>query len=238
MQSSVSRSAPRRDLWSDRCPSARLRKVRTEEIHLLARQTIHLDGVTAHRTDLLAPSDICDRDGVRVLRPARLVCDLSSHLDEAALESVLEQMLERRLVSLTTVRAAARRYYAPGRAGSIRLARVLDSRDVWLRPVESDLELRVWRALANRGVTCERQYPIELDSGAKIRVDLALPSIRLAIEVDHVTWHGGRLDMQRDKRRDRELARMGWTSVRVTDADVTSRFDSTIDDLIEIARRC
>ena len=66
---------------------------------------------------------------------------------------------------------------------------------------------------------------------------MAMPELRLGIEVDHVTWHGGRLDVERDKRRDRDLARLGWQVVRVTDGDVEHRLAATVDDLIAIARR-
>jgi very-short-patch-repair endonuclease len=69
-------------------------------------------------------------------------------------------------------------------------------------------------------------------------LDLADASLRLGVEVDHVTWHGGRLDAQRDKRRDRQLARLGWTVVRVTDDDVTRRLDEAVQHIIDIAALC
>jgi very-short-patch-repair endonuclease len=215
-----------------------LRKVHTDEVHVLSRRAIRLDGVTAHRTDLLGPDDAVVRDSIRLLRPARLLCDLAGHLDDFALESVLEQMLERRMLSIQSARAAAKRFVAPGRPGSLRLGRVLDARPDWLKPTESDLELRMWRALSGRGLEVERQYPVVLDSGRKVRLDLAIPAIMLAIEVDHATWHGGRLDAQRDKRRDRELTRLGWTSTRVTDADIEERYEATVRDVLAIVARC
>jgi very-short-patch-repair endonuclease len=186
---------------------------------------------------LLGPDDAVVRDAIRLLRPARLLCDLAGHLDDMALESVLEQMLDRRMLSIQSARAAAKRFVAPGRPGSLRLGRVLDSRPDWLKPAESDLELRMWRALSGRGLEVERQYPVLLDTGRKVRLDIAIPTIMLAIEVDHATWHGGRLDAQRDKRRDRELTRLGWTSTRVTDADIEERFEATVGDVLAIVER-
>jgi very-short-patch-repair endonuclease len=215
-----------------------LRKVYTDEIHVIARHAIHLEGVTAHRTDLLGPGDSIVRNGIRTLRPARLLCDLASHLDESNLESVLEQMLDRGMLSIQSARSAAKRFVAPGRPGSLRIGRVLDGRADWLKPADSDLELRVWRSLSARGIRLGRQHPVLLDSGVTVHLDLAAPEILFAVEVDHVTWHGGRLDAQRDKRRDRELARLGWTVVRVTDEDIRVRFDETINELVDIATRC
>lgn len=215
-----------------------LRKVFTEEIHVIAREAVHLAGVTAHRTELLGRADIETRGGLRVLRPGRLLCDLAAHLDEAALESVLEQMLDRRLLGIRAARSAAKQFIAPGRPGSRRLARVLESRSSWLKPVDSDLELRVWRALDARGLRLVRQYPVLLDSGVTVHLDLAQPEIRFGVEIDHITWHGGRLDVQRDKQRDRELMTIGWVVSRVTDEDVSIRLHATVDQLIEIAAHC
>lgn len=212
-----------------------LRKVRTDEVHLIARRGFNLDGVAAHRTDLLGPGDIVQQDGCAVLRPSRLLCDLAWHLGEAELESVYEQMLDRGLVSVALARAAARRFVAPGRPGSVRLVRVLDARAAWLRPVDSDYELVLFRALAERGLRLDRQVRIVLDTGVAIHVDLGDPLSRFGIEVDHVTYHGGRLDVQADKRRDREVARLGWTISRVTDDDINNRLMETVDQLIDIA---
>ena len=215
-----------------------LRKVFSDDVHIIARHAIHLEAVAAHRTNVLGEHDITVRDGLRVLRPVRLFCDLAWHLDDASLESVYEQMLDRRMISVEAARAAARRFVASGRPGSVRLARVLDARPDWLKPVDSDLELQLWRALAATGLQLTRQVPVALDSGTSVHLDLADESIRFGVEVDHVTWHGGRLDAQRDKRRDRELTRLGWTVSRVSDEDVSIRLSETCDQLVDIARVC
>jgi very-short-patch-repair endonuclease len=215
-----------------------LRKVFTDDVHLIARRTVKLSGVATHKTDLLGSFDVTERHGFRLLRPGRLFCDLAWHLDESSLESVLEQMLDRGLLSIAGARAAARRFVARGRPGSVRLVRVLDSRPDWLQPVDSDLELRLWRALGRQGLHLERQYPVLLDSGVTVHLDLADPQAHFGVEVDHVTWHGGRLDTQRDKRRDRELARLGWTVSRVTDDDVDRRLAETVLQILDVAAAC
>lgn len=211
-----------------------LRKVFTEDVHLLARRSIDLRGVHPHRTDLLSRGDVQTRFGLRLLRPGRLLCDLAWHLDNLTLESVFEQMLERRLLDPAGARSAARRFTARGRPGSRRLGEVLESRVEWLRPAESDLELVLWRALDGAGVRLARQVVVTIDTGPPVRLDLADPELRFGIEVDHVTWHGGRLDVEADKRRDRHLLRVGWRVSRVTDEDVTNRLMSTVAELIAI----
>ena len=214
-----------------------LRKVHTDDVHLLSLANVKLEGVHTHRTDLLTPSDWTLIDGLRCLRPGRLLCDLGWVLDDAALESVLEQMIDRGMLSIGAARRHARRFAAPGRSGSVRLARVLESRPTWLRPADSDLELVLWRALSAAGVAMERQYRVDLDGGGSIVLDLACPTCRLGVEVDHVTWHGGRLDSQRDKRRDRAAARVGWSVLRVTDGDIGDRLAAVVDDIAAVHRR-
>jgi very-short-patch-repair endonuclease len=208
---------------------------RPNDIHVLSQRTIHLADVVAHRTNLLTELDVRQHGLCRVLRPARLVCDLAAYLDDDNLESVIEQMLERRLVQLLALRDVARQFVACGRNGSSRIARVLDKRPSWRRPVDSDLERRLLNGLTRAGLPVMTQYRLMLDSGREIILDLAQPEIRFGIEVDHTSWHGGRLESQRDKARDREAMRVGWQIARVTDDDIERRLAGTVDQLVTIA---
>lgn len=211
-----------------------LRTVWTDDVHIVARRAIRLRGVHAHRTDLLRSGDSMERFGVRLLAPARLLCDLARFLDEADLESVFEQMLDRQIITVTSARSTARRFCRPGRPGSREIARLLDGRPEWLKPVGSDLELRVWRALTKAGHVLERQVDVEVEEGRRVRLDLAHRECRVGIEVDHTFFHEGRLDAQGDKRRDRLLTTLGWTIVRITDEDVDRRFSATIAELVRL----
>jgi very-short-patch-repair endonuclease len=212
-----------------------VRKVWTNDVHVISKSTVLLLGVVAHRSTFLTQADVHERGPLRLLRPARLVCDLASFLDDDDLESVIEQMLDRRMLQLSTARGLARDFCRSGRDGSARLARVLDSRPNWRRPVDSDLELHLLKATQRRGLDLIPQFHVVLDSGREVSLDLAAPAIKFGIEVDHVTWHGGRLETQRDKVRDRELMRVGWTVARVTDEDIAHRLDETVRQLIDIA---
>lgn len=214
-----------------------LRKCTTDDIHVISSRAILVDGIHGHRSNYLLPSDSVERGPLRLLRPARLVCDLAIYLSDADLESVIEQVLERKMTTLPTLRAIADGFIVSGRNGSRRLARVLNSRADWSKPPESDLELRVLRGLAARGVHLVPQFTVELDGGRRVRLDMADPTIRFAVEVDHATWHSDRVQVQRDKQRDRALIRLGWTVPRVTDVDVEHRFAATIDELVAVAER-
>jgi very-short-patch-repair endonuclease len=113
----------------------------------------------------------------------------------------------------------------------------MSKRADWQKPAGSGLELRVLRALEQRGVVLVRQYALELADGSTIHPDGADPSIKWALEIDHVTWHGGRLDAQYDKTRDRAARLVGWQVERVTDQELAENFDAVIDQLVALHRQ-
>ena len=76
-----------------------------------------------------------------------------------------------------------------------------------------------------------------LEDGTTIHPDLAWPDVSLYVEVDHLSWHGGRLENVYDRRRDRQVARLGATVLRVTDVDLDRRLDATVDDIARVFRR-
>ena len=215
-----------------------LRRMPTGLVHVMARTArTQLADVVMHRTTMLGHIDWMRRDdGIRLLRPVRLAADLARFLDDHDLESVIEQMIDRGLVSVPALHACGRRLAACGRDGHRRFARVLDARPTWNKPKDSNLEVRLFRALASRGVVLETQVRIDLGGGHWLHLDGADRSRRFGIEVDHVTWHGGRLATQRDKWRDRQLMRIGWLVARVTDEDVDQRLATTVNELCEIYR--
>jgi hypothetical protein len=193
------------------------------------------NGVILRRTNVLAPEDVTVRgDGIRVASPSRAWFDCARDLDDARFERLTEWVLDHH-ASVPTLWRMRRRLDHRGRPGLARVNRVLSQRSAWQRPAGSGIELRVLRALERAGVgPIVRQHPLRLPDGVVIHPDGALPNLRWAVEVDHVTWHGGRLDAQRDKGRDRKLRRIGWQVDRVTDTEVRDSFDSTIVELLEL----
>ena len=192
-----------------------------------------LPGVVIHRTHRIDAVDIVERsDGIRVTSPPRTVFDLAGMLSDTALESIVEQVIHDGLATIPTLMATGRRLRQRGRNGSARYGRVLGSRPAWLKPVESDLELVVERAIVDAGLPRPlRQHDIRLPGGNQIRVDFYWSPERVVLEIDHVTWHGGKLDLTADKRRDRQLRRLGIDTIRATDEDVRHGLSALLEDL-------
>ena len=178
------------------------------------------------------------RGGIVLTAPPRTVSDLASVLDATALESVIEQGLDLRMFGVPTLWVVARRLARRGRAGSGTFVEVLAAREAWRAPVGSHDELILEGALVAAGVPRpQRQWPVTLPNGKDVHPDLAWPDLRLAIEVDHVTWHGGRLDSTYDKWRDRQLRLLGWEVDRVTDEDIRRRRATTVREVAALHRR-
>ncbi len=193
--------------------------------------------VELQRSNVLDDTDRVARpDGIVVASPPRAWFDCARHIDDQRFEMLTEWVLDHH-ASVPTLWGLRRRLAARGRPGLARVNRVLSQREAWQRPAGSGLEHRTIQALERAGVRgIVRQHPIKLYNGVVIHPDGALPDMKWALEIDHATWHGGRLDAQRDKSRDRTLRRVGWQVDRVTDVELNQHFDRTIHELAQIVR--
>jgi hypothetical protein len=183
---------------------------------------------------VLDEEDLVQRDdGITLASPPRAWFDCARDVDDERFERLTEWVLDNH-TTLPTLWRTARRLQARGRPGLARVKRIMSKRADWQKPAGSGLELRVLRALEDRGVVLVRQYALHLSDGTTIHPDGADPTIRWALEIDHVTWHGGRLDAQYDKHRDRAARLVGWQVERVTDQELAENFDAVIDQLVAL----
>jgi very-short-patch-repair endonuclease len=192
-------------------------------------------GVTLRRTNQLINEDVVIRpDGIRVASPPRAWFDCAVHLDDEHFEMLTEHVLDRHCQTPTLWRLT-RRLEARGRRGLGRVRRVLSARSVWQKPADSGLELKVLKALQRSGVPeLVRQHPIRLANNTTVHTDGAVPDIRWAVEIDHVTWHGGRFEAQYDKTRDRAARQVGWQVERITDQALRDDFAKEIASVVEM----
>jgi very-short-patch-repair endonuclease len=200
--------------------------------------------VLLRRCNAMEPIDIVLRDdGIRVVSPPRLAFDLAATVSELDLESAIEQIIDERWCTAPTLISTGRRLYHPARPGSTEFIRVMGRRPIWMKPADSHHEVVVHDALRRANVRgLVRQHRLDLPDGWSIHADLAQPTLRWAIPIDHITWHGGRIAGQRDKQNDRQATRLGWTVSRVTDEEIDEHLPSTIADLVaiyeQLSRRC
>jgi hypothetical protein len=211
-----------------------------QRLHVLFPGRAHrtIPGAIVHRCRRIDRVDIIERpDGIRVTTPPRTCFDLAWVLSDERLESVFEQIVHDGTATLPTLFATGHRLRERGRNGSARYGRVLESRPAWLKPVGSDLELRLERALVAAGLPRPiRQHALTLPTGEVIHPDFYWPGVHEIVEVDHVTWHGGRTTSAYDKRRDRLVRRIGIGTTRVTDSDIRDHLPSVVADIADLVR--
>ena len=217
-----------------------LRRMGDPPVLILAPHDMRIpdnDGIQVHRTLELPDADIIRReDGIRLTTPARTLFDLGRALDDDALASVVEQVLDLKLASLAEIYETNRRLSRRGRAGSGRLTRVLQMRG-GAAAVQSDLEYEFEQAILKAGLPApQRQLPVRLRNGQVIRVDFAWPAVKVAIEIDGDYFHDGFVERRRDKLRDRRLTAMGWAVSRVQQFEVRTGLHEAISDLSRTLR--
>jgi very-short-patch-repair endonuclease len=218
-------------LWGFR----KLASIRLTHLTIPVGRRLRLANAVVHTSSDLSDRDIVRRaDGIVVTSPPRTVFDLAGYVSAADLESIVEQGLDRRLFTFTTLHAAGARLAKSGRRGSLRFNAVLGDRSAGQRPVASDYELRLARALERIGLPrFERQFPLRLPTGDLIHPDLADPTRRFLVEVDHTAWHAGEANAY-DRWRDRQVHLLGWHSERVSDRDIDRNLDQTVAELAQL----
>ena len=196
---------------------------------LAAAHPLHIEhtGVLLRRSTKIAPGDVCIRpDGIRIASPTRLAFDLAGWLGAHDHRSVVEQMIYEGLTDDERLRAIGLRLVHPRRRGSRRFEETMASRSG--SALESDPEVRLADALRSRGVPLDDEHRwLDLPSGRRARLDLAVAELRWGVEIDVHPHHLGVSGTTSDKRRDRNAHLIGWQIERVTTLD--------LDDLDRIA---
>ena len=176
-------------------------------------------------------------DGIRVASPLRMLFGLASQFNQHRFERAAEDVWHKGLVTpddagefLTAIRQS-------GKKGVTRMEQWLERTTYRARPSESGLEVAFVEMIEQVGLPAPvRQLPLTLPSGEIIRLDLAWPDVRLAVEPGHSWWHGGDLRQRADQARDRACAVLGWHIHRY-DEDATRDRAATARELLALYRR-
>jgi hypothetical protein len=196
--------------------------------------------VVIHRSRSIEDVDITlDGDGgIRFTSPPRTVLDCAGIIGHESTESVVEQVLRDKSVTIATLMSTAARLYHHSRPGAKVLRDVLRSRPAWRQAARSELERTFRAAIEVHGLpTPGVNEKVALPDGTVIEVDLTWLAWCVVGEVDHPFWHDGAAESHRDKRRDRKLLTIGIETMRFTDIDVEASLDESLGDLETVLRR-
>ncbi len=193
-----------------------------------------IDGVMIHRpTHLLdlTPHDF--NDPVPHARVVRALLDVAAW-DPALTSSVLEQLIVKRLLTLSDAQAALRRHSKQGRPGLKVLREAVDAWGLRQRPPDSVLEERFAKLRAEYGLPeFEFQRPV-----GRFRPDFCRPLEMVIIECDGFKNHGQRqAQVEADNARDAELTADGWLVMRFTWHQINKRSAWVASRILSTLRR-
>ncbi|HET6951615.1 MAG TPA: type IV toxin-antitoxin system AbiEi family antitoxin domain-containing protein [Acidimicrobiales bacterium] len=172
-------------------------------------------GLAVHRTRAWHLVDRRVRRLIPVTGPARTLVDLCAVVDDAGALAALDEIRRRRLATWAELWEALVRHAVRGRPGIARCRRVLQRR--WGRRVPDTTFARLFMALLDEAGLPEpvAEHVVALGPGT-VRVDLAYPALRIAVELDGKETHHTDRAFEDDRVRDNRLRLAGWTVLRYT----------------------
>lgn len=186
-------------------------------------------GIRVHRV-LLPPSSVTELDGLRVTTKTETIFDCLGALPPAAAMTLADRALQQGWFEEWQLRA--RLMDQPGRWGNVRLREILERIDPG---VEAESERRFQALLRSAGVVgWTPQYEVTGPTGRRIRIDVAFPERRLAIEIDGRSIHNTHERFGADRQRQNDLVRLGWTVLRYMWDDITRRPHAILAEIREL----
>ncbi len=214
------------------------RMPRASQIHFCIPHDARIEiphDVRVRQSTRVGPADVRRlENGILIANWPRLLFDLAADLTKASLTSVIDQVLRAGDCSLEDLGAISLRLCHPTRRGSDLFLRTLMERGD-RKPVDSHPELDVLNGLLARGVPVEPQDELRLPNGKRIRIDLAVPAVRWAVEVDVHPSHGLQPGIVSDKQRDRQLHLIDWEVERASEEELRKP-EALFDELAALYR--
>lgn len=176
-----------------------------------------IDGIHLHRVRPPRRDEVGTVAGIPCTSPARTLVDLASVVGDWTLRSAFERAAQRRCLDIPAIERAI----DPGRRGVGSLRALVE---VWRQAaplakngrLKSPLEAKVLPLLVQRDLPVPLLNALVTIANGQIEVDFLWPDHRFALEADSRDFHGTHLAFERDRWRDRELMRVGYSTLRVT----------------------
>jgi very-short-patch-repair endonuclease len=175
---------------------------------------VRLPGVVVHQSTV--PDRATMRSGIPTASVARTLCDLTAVVHDNRVERAVDECLRRGLVTLPELHVAYESLAGRGRRRSTVMRSILEWRGPEHEPGDSPGEVRLVQLLRGAGLPRPVQQHEVRANGRTMRIDLAYPAPRIAIEFDGWTYHSSRHAFDNDRARANELEVLGWTVLRFT----------------------
>lgn len=177
-----------------------------------------VDGIKAHSSPPPSQSERRSVAGIPCTHPARTLVDLAGVVGERSLRNAFETAAFKRLLDLDaieTVMSNGRRRGAPTLRAIVAEWRSAAKRHPTQPNLRSPLEAKLLPLLATTDLPVPLVNHRVSTPGGTLEVDLLWPEHRFVVEADSRQHHGTDVAYERDRWRDRELMRAGYTTLRV-----------------------
>ncbi len=204
--------------------------------HRSALKLHKLDGVTAAPIEISVASHTAKKKGIFIHRPrrpiseqdrviidglpvtsvARTLFDVASVLSPEDLALAVESAWRRGIHRPAELLERLREVRASGVEGVAVLEEVLLDCLNRRRPLESGLEVRMWRLLKREGFQLPQLQYEFCDAYGVGRIDFAFPEHGIALETRGAETHSDEKAFEKDSHRTARLTALGWTVIPVT----------------------
>ncbi len=190
-----------------------------------------IDGIRFHRVRPPRLDETGTVAGIPCTSPARTLVDLAGTVGDWTLRSAFDRAAHRNLLDIPAIEASV----DPRRRGmKSLLALVAKWRDAapltkTRGQLKSPLEAKILPLLTRRDIPPPLiNAPVQIAKG-RIEVDFLWPGHRFALEADSRDFHGAAVAFERDRWRDRELMRAGYSVLRVTSKEAEHEGEAVAD---------
>jgi very-short-patch-repair endonuclease len=176
-----------------------------------------IDGIRFHRVRPPRRDEVGTVAGIPCTSPSRTLVDLAGTVGDWTLRSCFERAAQKKALEIPAIEASM----DSGRHGNRSLRALIDE---WRSAaplakkgrLKSPLEAKVLPLLLTRDFSAPLlNAPVEIAKG-RIEVDFLWPDHHFALEADSRDFHSAEIAFERDRWRDRELMRVGYSTLRVT----------------------
>lgn len=192
-----------------------------------------IDGIRWHNVRPPGRLEVGTVGGIPCTSPARTLVDLAGVVSTRTLRSAFERAAAKRMLDVAQVEGAM----SPGRHGAKALRGLVDewrsaAPQALSQKLKSPLEAMVLPIALRRGVPAPRANAlVRLAKGRQIEVDFLWQQQRFVLEADSRDFHATDVAFERDRWRDRELMRVGYSTLRVTRLQAEGEADAVADTI-------
>lgn len=179
-----------------------------------------VERVNVFRTRCFHANDVRVVDGMRVASPGRTALELCAVLPRHITGEIISDAVLAKRLSVTDIAVTLDRTGGRGKKGTADLRFIGGGLD--LEGIESKLELLIARIVGGAAVPrMVRQHEMTCSDGREVRLDLANPGLRIAVEGDGHRWHATPARLRKSRARARSIVNSDWVHLVYGWSDAT-----------------